>query len=281
MVLISVTRTQWICSSAIIEDVRALCQADPSSILAYFYLTDKSDLEDLIRSILSQLSAKATPGVLATLYDRYQDSRQHPPMKDLVASIPPILEGFGHVYLIFDALDECPKRRELLCWLEGIISAKLDGVHLLVTSRWEGEIIDSLEPLIPDVIDIGSQVHDDITIYIREALRTDQRFTRHKWPEVVQEKIQTTLEERAKGMYDTPGFQNLLMTADHSFQGFDGLPCSLTAWHLAELPMMYTNVSNHYPKAWTRRTIEFCRRYRTTITNGRLGSWSASHVLLV
>ena len=117
-----------------------------------------------------------------------------------MASIPPILEGFGHVYLIFDALDECPKRRELLGWLSGIISAKLDGVHLLVTSRWEGEIIDSLAPLIPDVIDIGNQVHHDITIYIHEALRTDPRFTRHNWPEVVQENIQTTLEGRAKGM---------------------------------------------------------------------------------
>ena len=58
-------------------------EADPSSSLAYFYFTDKSDLEDLIRSILSQLSAKATPAALAKLYDRYQESRQHPPMKDL------------------------------------------------------------------------------------------------------------------------------------------------------------------------------------------------------
>ena len=121
-------------------------------------------------------------------------------MKDLVASIPPILEGFGHVYLVFDALDECPKRRELLRWLKGIICAKLDGVHLLVTSRWEGDIIDCLEPLIPDIIDIGGQVHHDITIYIREALQTDPRFTRHNWPMAVQEKIQTTLEGRAKGM---------------------------------------------------------------------------------
>ena len=194
------TLSQWVCSSAAIDDVRALCEADPSSSLAYFYFTDKSDLEDLIRSILSQLSAKATPATLARLYDRYKESRQHPPVKDLVASIPPILENFGHVYLIFDALDECLKRRELLGWLKGIISAKLDGVHLLVTSRWEREITDSLDPFIPDVIDMGSQVHHDITTYIHEALRTNPCFTRHNWPEVVQERIQTTLEGRAKGM---------------------------------------------------------------------------------
>jgi hypothetical protein len=196
----SVTPTQWICSSAIIEDVRALCKADPSSRIAYFYFTDRSELEDLIRSVLSQLSGRDTPAVLAKLYDRYQESHQHPPMKDLVASIPPILEGFGHVYLIFDALDECPKRRELLRWLEGIISAKLDGVHLLVTSRWEEDIRACLEPLIPNVIDIGSEVDGDIQIYIREALQNDPRFTRHNWPEVVQEKIRTVLMGRAKGM---------------------------------------------------------------------------------
>jgi hypothetical protein len=196
----SVTRTQWICSSTIIEDVRALCKADPSSSLAYFYFTDRSELEDLIRSILSQLSARATPACLAELYDRYQESREHPPMKDLAASIPPILESFRHVYLIFDALDECPKRRDLLRWLEEIISAELDGVHLLVTSRWEEDIRASLEPLNPEVIDIGSQVDGDIQIYLCEALRNDQRFTRHNWPEVVQEKIRTMLMERAKGM---------------------------------------------------------------------------------
>ena len=110
-------------------------------------------------------------------------------------SIPPVLEGSGHVYLVFDALDECPKRRELLGWLRGIISARLDGVHLLVTTRWEREVINSLEPLIPDVIDIGSQVHHDITMYIHEALRADPRFTRHNWLEVLWEKIQMTLEE--------------------------------------------------------------------------------------
>jgi hypothetical protein len=200
MAAMSVTRTQLICSSTVIEDIRALCEVDPSSSLAYFYFTDRSELEDLIRSVLSQLSANAIPATLARLYDRYQKSRQHPPLKDLVASIPSILEGFGHVYLIFDALDECPKRRELLRWLQGIISAKLDGVHLLVTSRWEEDIRACLEPLIPDVIDIGSQVDGDIQIHICEALRSDPRFTRHNWPEVVQEKIRAVFMERAKGM---------------------------------------------------------------------------------
>jgi len=59
--------SQQICSSAIIENIRALCETDPSSSLAYFYLTDRSELEDLIRSILSQLSARATPAALAKL----------------------------------------------------------------------------------------------------------------------------------------------------------------------------------------------------------------------
>jgi len=121
-------------------------------------------------------------------------------MKDLLASIPSILQGFGHVYLIFDALDECPKRRELLRWLEGIISAQLDGVHLLVTSRWEEDIRGSLEPLIPHVIDIGRRVDDDIQMYIREALRTDPRFTRHNWREEVRDKIRTVFMERANGI---------------------------------------------------------------------------------
>ena len=93
------------------------------------------------------------------------------------------------MYLIFDALDECPKRRELLRWLEEIVSAKLDGVHLLVTSRWEEDIRASLEQPIPEVINLESQVHGDIEIYIQKALRNDSRFTRHKWPEAVQEKI--------------------------------------------------------------------------------------------
>ena len=69
MAAMSMTWSQWIRSSAIIEDARALCEADPSSSQAYFYFTDRSDLEDLIHSVLSQLSANATPAALAKLYD--------------------------------------------------------------------------------------------------------------------------------------------------------------------------------------------------------------------
>ena len=117
-----------------------------------------------------------------------------------MATIPPLLQGFKRVYLIFDALDECPEREKLIDWLEEILAAKIEGLHMLATSRKEPDIVHRLGSLTSAVIDVESLLADDIRIYLTQTLQSDPRFKAKKWPEDVFGEIRTTLTERANGM---------------------------------------------------------------------------------
>jgi hypothetical protein len=171
-------------------------------VFAYFYLTDKLRVDDLIRSLIKQFSVKCAiiPEALAKLYDQYQSDHQQPTTKALMGIIPLILEGFHHVYLVLDGLDECPERTKLMDWIAEFIAGKPDKLHVLVASRRERDIIDRLGSLIPISIDIEYGVVDDIGMYLRETLETDLQLTSKKWSTEVREEIRTTLMEGANGM---------------------------------------------------------------------------------
>jgi hypothetical protein len=171
-------------------------------VFAYFYLTDKLRVDDLIRSLIKQFSVKCAiiPEALAQLYDQYQSDHQQPTTKALMGTIPLILEGFHHVYLVLDGLDECPERTKLTDWIAEFISGKANKLHVLVASRKEHDMIEHLGSLIPKSVDIEEGVIDDIGMYLRETLETDLQLTKKKWPPEVQEEIRTTLMERANGM---------------------------------------------------------------------------------
>jgi hypothetical protein len=63
------------------------------------------------------------------------------------------LPGQGPVYLIIDALDECPNsgyptaRGQILVIIQELMDLKLPRVHLCITSRPEVDIREVLEPL--------------------------------------------------------------------------------------------------------------------------------------
>jgi len=115
-----------------------------------------------------------------------------------LATLQLILEGFDHVYIVLDALDECAERTKLLDLIEEIITWKLKGLHVLATSRRERVFLERLEPRASDSFDIQELIHEDIRIYIREKLRS--RFINKKWLSKVQDAVENRLIENANGM---------------------------------------------------------------------------------
>src|SRR5215471_2646841 len=103
-------------SSTIIEDVKSHCLSDSTLGFAYFYFDfndgEKQRHENLIRSLITQLSAKSAkvPEALQALYS-LSEGGQHQPSKDgLVTTLQSILGDFPKTYIILDALDECADR---------------------------------------------------------------------------------------------------------------------------------------------------------------------------
>lgn len=171
-------------------------------MIAYFYLTDKHQPEDLVRSMVNQFSAQcaSTPNALVKLHDQCEPDHRQPAMKELMTILQLILQGFGHTYVVLDALDECTERKKLLDLIEEIMAWKLGKLHVLVTSRKEQAFSDRLPPLATGKFDIQKLILEDIRIYVRETLQHDPQFTRKKWLPKMQGEIEKTLIEHADGM---------------------------------------------------------------------------------
>ena len=117
------------------------------------------------------------------------------------------LPGQGPIYIIIDALDECPNtsglptaREKVLDLVEELVELQLANVHICVTSRPEINIRTVLEPLTT----LRVSLHDengqmqDITDYVTEVVRSDRRM--RKWREQDKQLVIKVLSEKADRM---------------------------------------------------------------------------------
>ena len=111
------------------------------------------------------------------------------------------------VYLIIDALDECPNhtglptaREEVLDLIQDLVDLQLPNVHICVTSRPEVNIRAALEPLTSLHISLHNESGQiqDIMDYISYIVSSDRMMQR--WHEEDRSLVIKTLTERADGM---------------------------------------------------------------------------------
>jgi len=130
--------------------------------MGYFYFdfrdTKKQHCRDLVHSLLTQLSAHSDPrfDILSRLYEAYDEGKKQPSESVLVQCLEEMLmvPDERPIYLIIDALDECPNtsgmpspREQVLDLLKALVEFSLPNLHLCVTSRPEIDIRNALEPL--------------------------------------------------------------------------------------------------------------------------------------
>ena len=203
-------------SSTIIQDIEALCKAGQAS-MAYFYFdfrdADKQNLHDLVPSLLTQLSALSASrcGILSNLYLDHKKGTSQPNddvltrcLKDVLA-----LPDQHPVYLIIDALDECPDshgipspRERLLHLVRELVKLRFPKLHICVTSRPEIDIREVLEPLTSRRVCLHDQTgqKEDIADYIRSVVYSDSESIMRRWRTEDKELVIETLSNRANGM---------------------------------------------------------------------------------
>jgi hypothetical protein len=117
------------------------------------------------------------------------------------------LEGQGPIYIIIDALDECPDisgtpsaREEVLELVDDLVNLNLPNVHLCVTSRPEIDIRKALEPLQPLEISLHDEdgQKNDIIEYIKSVVYSDRKM--RNWREEDKQLVVNTLSDKADGM---------------------------------------------------------------------------------
>ena len=201
-------------SSGIIEDVKSLRETG-SACLAYFYCDfrdeNKQSRRNLVFSILSQLAAQSDLfcDILSRLYSTHDDGRQKPNDRDLMQCLKDMLSlpTQDSVFLIIDALDECPNnsgmpssREEVLDLVQDLAELHLPSVHIGITSRPEIDIRTTLEPLTSLSVSLHHQNGQtkDIMDYVSSVVYSDKKMRR--WREEDKSLVVRILSERADGM---------------------------------------------------------------------------------
>jgi hypothetical protein len=200
-------------SSAIIEDIDAMRKAGLAS-LAFFYCDfredQKKDLRGLLSSLLVQLCHQSDSycDMLFKFYSEHVKGSRHPGDDELTECLGNLLKlpGQAPVYLIFDALDECPNtssissRDEVLNFIEELINSQIQNLRICVTSRPEADIKDVLDPLIFDSVSLHDESGQkkDIEDYIKSAIYTNRKNKR--WKVDDRQLVINVLTEKADGM---------------------------------------------------------------------------------
>jgi len=201
-------------SSGIIEDIMAQREAELATT-AYFYCDfrddDKQNCRNLLLSILSQLCGQSDPccDMLARIYSAHDNGTRGPSDATLTKCLTETLlhTAQGPVYIIVDALDECPNnsgmptpREEVLDLVKDLVELRLPNLRVCVTSRPEIDIQTTLEPLTSLRVSLHSQTGQkkDIVDYVTSVVSSDTKMRR--WREEDRRLVIETLSERADGM---------------------------------------------------------------------------------
>ena len=182
-------------SSVIIRDIKSISNAG-SGFLAYFYFdfkdTAKQDTRALLSSLLVQLSDQSDIfcDILFSLYSAHKQGSEQPTDDSLVECLKNMLRmiGQGPIYLIMDALDECPNdsgipssREKVLRLVKELVCLHRTNLRLCVTSRPEFDIRSVLKLLATQQISLHDESGQmqDIIEYITSVVRSDERMK--KW----------------------------------------------------------------------------------------------------
>jgi hypothetical protein len=183
--------------------------------MAYYYFdfrdVKKQDCYGLLSSLVFQLSAESDScyNILSQLYSDNKNGMREPNIDSLKECMKDMLNlpGQGPIYIVVDALDECPNlsgtpsaREEVLELISELVGLELPNVHLCVASRPEMDIRLILDPLTALKISLHDETGQkgDIIKYIKSVVYSDRNMQR--WNEDDRQLVVVTLSDKADGM---------------------------------------------------------------------------------
>lgn len=183
--------------------------------LAFYYCDfrdeEKRDLRGLLSSLLFQLCDQSDfyCKTLSGLYSTHCNGSQSPDEMALTECLKDMLNSpeEAPVFLIVDALDECPSasgtpsnREEVLTFLEDLVNIRPQNLRICLTSRPEVDIKDILEPLEFHSISLHDEEgqRQDILDYVKSIVHSDSKMRR--WTAENKDLVIDVLSEKADGM---------------------------------------------------------------------------------
>ncbi|PKK46896.1 hypothetical protein CI102_10648 [Trichoderma harzianum] len=261
-----------ILSSSVIEKLSDQYQGDASTTLAYFYFSfkdyQKQNVDGMLASLIKQITAHR-PYIPETVQrlGEFKNKGGRPDCKTLEEALVTSMYGFSAVYIIIDALDECPvvnnERKKLLISLQRIFTKAPNSLHIFYTSRKEFDIEATMRPMLSlpftAEVDLSMKryfLDNDIGRYIDFTLQAAEYIS---WPESIKEKSRLALVEKADGMfqYVRCQFDSLqkLSSADAIDKALQNLPNGLDATY----DRILQNIDSEFPDF--RHQVKKCLKW--------------------
>ena len=184
------------------------------AFLAYFYFdfkdTEKQDSRALLSSLLVQLSDHSDVffDILFSLYSAHKEGSEKPANDSMVQCLKKMVTTTGQapIYIIIDALDECPNDsgipspREKVLDLVKELDRLWPRLRLCITSRPDFDIHTALEFRARKKISLHDESgqKQDIINYVTSVVHPDRNMMR--WPGDDKNMVIEKLSEGADGM---------------------------------------------------------------------------------
>ena len=111
------------------------------------------------------------------MWENHSEPGSQPGREELLNTLHDVLSNTpGEMFLVLDALDECPERsarnerKTLLSLLLGLNERHGDKLHILATSRSEQDIRATLERF--PTVDLEAQLAEDVETFVRAEVST-------------------------------------------------------------------------------------------------------------
>jgi hypothetical protein len=183
--------------------------------VAYYYFdfrdTAKQGVRGLLSSLVVQLCAKSNLcyNILSSLYSKHDVGLHLPDNDALTQCLKEMLglSGQPSIYIIIDALDECPDasgtpspREVVLNLIEDLVELRLPNLRICITSRPEADIQEVLGPVAFSSVSLHDEAgqKQDIMDYISSSVQLDRKM--RKWRAEDRQLVIDALTERADGM---------------------------------------------------------------------------------
>jgi hypothetical protein len=183
--------------------------------LAYFFFDfrdeKKRSFRNFLASLLIQFSTHLPPcrEIISQIYSAHGKGTQQPSIDVLTSCLHKMLflAAQQPIYIIIDALDECPNisgrptpRAVVLKFLKTLVNLRVPNLRICVTSRPEIDIKTVLEPLVYSAVSLHDESGQkkDIFDYVNTAVYSDETMAR--WRDEDKRLVVQTLSENADGM---------------------------------------------------------------------------------
>jgi len=183
--------------------------------VGYFYVDFREPTKQGARGLLSSLLAQFCTQsdrfceIISSMYAIHDRGLEEPSENALVQCLREMLEDSKQapVFVVVDALDECPNsqglptpRERVLEIVKELVKLKLPHLHLCITSRPEIDIRRVLDPLKPYSLSLHVQAGqiEDIAKYVQSVVLSDA--TMREWPKEEKKLVIDTLAKNGDGM---------------------------------------------------------------------------------